>query len=352
MDKIEEASVVVYASKQNIVDKKMEIFYNPIMKSNRDISILLLKALGMQGMKIADPLAGSGIRSLRMLKELPDEMMSEIFINDKNPDYEKYMEKNIEENKIEGKIKIFNSDASIFLIENRPFDYVDIDPFGTPNPFLDSACRALKANAILAVTATDTSALCGTYPKACRRKYWAEPLRNELMHEIGLRILIRKVQLMGLNHQRALFPILSYSADHYMRIFFVFRKGKKEMDKVIGMHDFYEGKYGPIYNGELNDEKLIEKMIVFGKEKEYYDEKTLKLLKTLLEETKIGGIGFFDVHKMSRKFKGKDIPKFKRIFEALKEKGFMVSRTHFSDTAIKTNAKSEEFEKIYKKLIQ
>ena len=40
------------------------------------------------------------------------------------------------------------------------------------------------------------------------------------MHEIGLRILIRRVQLAGSVYDKALIPILSYSKEHYMRVFF------------------------------------------------------------------------------------------------------------------------------------
>ncbi|MCU0373510.1 MAG: ATP-binding protein, partial [Ignavibacteria bacterium] len=41
------------------------------------------------------------------------------------------------------------------------FDYIDIDPFGSPCPFLDAAIKRLSRGGILAVTATDTSALAG-----------------------------------------------------------------------------------------------------------------------------------------------------------------------------------------------
>lgn len=355
MEIIREASVEIRAPKQEIVDKKMEVFYNPVMKMNRDFSVLILKALEKKNMRIADPMAGSGIRGLRFLKELNEDTIKEVWFNDKKANYEEYISNNFELNNIKNKFKIFNEDANIFLIQNKPFDYIDIDPFGTPNPFLDAGCRALKDEGILAVTATDTSALCGSYPKACRRKYWAEPLRNEFMHEIGLRILIRKVQLMGLNHQRALFPIISYSADHYMRVYFEFRKGKKNMDLIYDLLGDFEYKtkiYGPLYKGEINNLELLKKMLEISEEKnkEFYDDKTRKLLKTLLEETKIPGIGFYDIHKLAKNYAGKEIPKFEFIFEALRKNGFKASRTHFSDTGIKSDANKEEFKKIYELL--
>jgi len=357
MDKIKEASAVIEAPIQKVVDKKMPVFYNPVMKLNRDISIMVLNSYDLNDMKIGLPLAGSGIRGIRFIREVDKGKICEIHINDIKNDFKKYMKKIQKMNYVdkfidEKNIFIHNKDANVFLIENKPFDYIDIDPFGTPNPFLDSAVRSLRSDGILAVTATDTSALCGSYPKACRRKYWAEPLRNELMHEIGLRILIRKVQLMGTNQQRALIPILSYSKDHYMRIFFRFDKGKENMDKVLNQHDYFESdgkKYGPMWIGNLNDLKFLKKVIKETERDEFYDSRSIKLVKTLFEEQKISGFGFYDVHKIAKEIKT-SIPKYEYIMDELKKKGFEVSRVHFTDTGLKTTAKKEDIIKIMKKL--
>lgn len=370
MEKITESTTTIEAEVKDVVDKKMEIFYNPVMKLNRDISVLLL--LSFQGserrpMSIALPLAGSGIRGLRFLKELPQEMIKEIHINDKKEGYTEYLNKMLVMNKCQTeKVFIHNKDASIFLIENKPFDYIDIDPFGTPNPFLDSAVRSLRSDGILAVTATDTSALCGTYPYACQRKYWAKPLRNELMHEIGLRILIRKVQLMGTNQQRALTPILSYSKDHYMRVFFRFDKGKKCMDRILSQHGMYSPddeqnterskqgsdsqtaeSYGPMWLGELNEIETLKKINAIEQNNECISKRTIKLIDTLIEETKINSFGFIDIHNLSKN-NTEEIPKFEHIISLLRKKGFLAARTHFRNTAIKTNAKKSDVEKILK----
>ena len=55
---------------EKIVSKKMETFYNPVMKFNRDISMLLLKSINNKNMQIGLPLAGSGVRGIRFLLEL------------------------------------------------------------------------------------------------------------------------------------------------------------------------------------------------------------------------------------------------------------------------------------------
>src|SRR3989344_2036986 len=177
---IEEGLAKINIENKKIVSKNMEVFYNPIMSLNRDISVLLLNSLDKKNMQIADPLAASGIRGIRFLKELNKNKIRKIYIND----IDKNAVKSIKEN-----------------LKLTGFDYIDIDPFGTPNPFLDAACKRLAREGIMAVTATDTSALAGTYPQACIRKYWAVPKKDAIMHETGLRILIRKIQLVGAQYE-------------------------------------------------------------------------------------------------------------------------------------------------------
>ena len=204
--KIKEGKIEIYVPKEKKVSKALPVFYNSIMKFNRDISIVLLEAVKNKEMKIGLPLAGSGVRGIRLLKELKKNKIEQIHFNDYSEKAIELINKNIklnklntgknkvkQKNKTKDKIIIHNKDANLFLRQSKGFDYIDIDPFGTPNPYLDSAMIKLSRKGILAITATDTSALCGTFPKACRRKYWAEPLRNELKHEIGLRILTRKI---------------------------------------------------------------------------------------------------------------------------------------------------------------
>ncbi len=344
---IEEEGIRVFGEQKSVVDKKMPVFFNPVMKFNRDVSIVVLNALNKKNMIICDPLAGSGIRSLRFLKELKKGIIKELHVNDLKPNYEFYFKNNLNLNEINDSVFfIHNTDANAFLNERRSFDYIDIDPFGSPNPFLDSAIKTLRSDGILAVTATDTSALCGSYPTACKRKYWANPLRNHLMHEFGLRILIRKIQLVGIQYEKALIPVFSYSKDHYMRVFFVNKKGKKECDKLLAMHSFYvkaDELFGPVWTGELWSDDLISLM---KRELDFLDKSSLKFLEVIFEESKIKEFGFFDIHKLAKgKLKG-NLPSFESISKVIKEKGYNISRTHFCDTGLKTDAPQDVVEEV------
>jgi tRNA (guanine26-N2/guanine27-N2)-dimethyltransferase len=340
---ITEGRAIIKVPVVKTVSKEMDVFYNPVMKFNRDISILLLSSIDKTGLNIADPLAGSGIRSIRFLLELKKSKIKEISINDYSLSAIKSIKSNFKLNKIKinDKIILRNEDANLFLLNSSGFDYIDIDPFGTPNPYLDSAVRRISREGILAVTATDTSALCGTYPKACLRKYWAVPLRNELMHEVGIRILIRKVQLIGAQFNKALVPVFSYSKDHYMRIFFKVEKSKEEVDKVLKQHGHFED-IGPIWKGSLWDKKLVEKMVKNNKVEE-----NNKILGIIFEESKVEGIGFYELHKIAKRYKVK-IPKKEELIKKLKKKGYKACETHFSGRGVRSDISLEKLIKFLK----
>ena len=334
------AKVIVSEGK---ISKKLPVFYNPVMKFNRDISVLLLSCVDKKNMQIALPLAGTGVRGIRLIKELKKAKIKSISFNDFNEKAFKSIKKNLALNKISSKIKVFNQDANLFLLNSSGFDYIDIDPFGSPNHFLNNSIMRLARDGILAVTATDTAALTGTYTKACKRKYWAKPLRNELMHEIGLRILIRKIQLIGTQFDKALTPIFSYSKDHYFRVFLRCEKGKKKVDEVIKQHGMYENA-GPIWLGKLWDKKLVSLM-----EKSNELEENKRILRIIKEESKINEVGFYDITKLAKKYKLKVLPKKSDLINKLKKKKFMVSETHFRENSLRSNINEKEIIKLIKK---
>ncbi len=362
MEVIVEGSSKAKVEKKEVVDRKMPVFYNPVMRPNRDFTMLFLASTNKDKMKVGLPLEGSGIRGLRIIQEVKASKIKEILINDKKKDFKKIFSSNTALNKLskarKNKFRAFSEDANLFLLNNKYFDYVDVDPFGTPNPFIDAAVQSLRNKSYLAVTATDTSALAGTYPDACKRKYWAKPLKNHLMHEFGLRVLIRKIQLVGAQHEKALIPLVSYYKDHYVRVFFESRNSKKEADELLEMHKEYidDGEtYGPLWMGELNNQGVLHLMREEAKKlskKGFVSGDSVKLLDCLAEETDVGGFGFFDVHETSSKFKAESTPKFERIIKSLQDQGYKASRTHFSETGIKTNAAPQEFEMVFESLIK
>lgn len=346
MKVIQEGEARVAVSVEKKISRRLEVFYNPAMKSNRDISILLLQSAGRDHLKIADPLAGSGIRTIRFLKELKKGLIKSIYVNDGKKEFPKNFSSNLRLNTIKRKINVSNEDASIFLLRSGVFDYIDIDPFGSPNPFLDAGIKKLwPKGGILAVTATDTAPLCGTYPTACVRKYWAKPLRNYLMHEVGLRILIRKVQLVGAQYDKALVPVLSYYEKHYMRIYFRCEGGKSNVDKVLKQHGMFQ-EAGPLWLGKLWDGRLVRNMVKHcdKENKEVYD-----LLKTIQEESVVPMVGFFDTHILAKRLKLKRIPRKQELIDWIRKK-WKAAPTHFSGSGIRSTIPEKELIKKVKQL--
>jgi tRNA (guanine26-N2/guanine27-N2)-dimethyltransferase len=368
MKSVEEGKAKIVIPKYDKITAKMPVFYNPAMKLNRDISVLVLDSIEENNLLIADPLAGSGIRSIRFLLELNKKKIKKIYINDYSKIAIKYLRKNLLLNKInKNKIKISNKDANIFLLESFGFDYIDIDPFGYPGRFWDSAIKRMSKKGILAVTATDTSALCGSSSNACLRKYGAKPLRNECMHELGIRILIKALQTIGAKYEKALVPLFSFSKEHYMRVFLQCEKSKKSADDVLKNHGYFlyckeclfravtkdifnsnicpnckkELDYaGSLWLGQLWDNDFLKKINLNKAPFEAY-----KLLETINEEAKIDAVAFYEINKICEKYNIERCPKINAIIDKLRKKN-QATRTHFSNICIRTDADIKEVVKV------
>lgn len=360
MKQITEGRAVIEIDENPKVSKKLEVFYNPVMKLDRDLTILLLNSIDNKNMNIADIMAGTAVRSIRLIKELKKGKIKKICVNDMNSidkikrNFRLNKIKLNKTNKINSKVVFSSEDANLFLLKSNGFDYIDIDPFGTPNDFLDSSIKRISRNGILGVTATDTSVLCGTYPKTCKRIYWSNSFRNGFMHESSLRILARKVQLIGAQYEKAMIPVFSYAKEHYVRIFFKCIKSKSMCDEIIKQHKFilfnsktleYEISdnnfknnriaIGPLFIGSLNDKDLIKKMM-----KNIGDKDIKKFLILIYNELDV--VGSYDLHDLSKKLHLK-VPNFESILKKAK-----ATRVHYNEYAIKTRLRIKQLIKIIK----
>ncbi len=364
-----EGKVRIRVPVDDVVSKRLPVFYNPVMKLNRDITLLLLKAWPNNNLSYADILAGSGVRALRLMKELPARKIREVLVNDGSKDAVKSIRANIVLNKLlsaqKKKLVISNKDANDVLLQSKGCDVIDIDPFGSPNMFLDAAVKRVARDGLLCVTATDTSALAGTFPNACMRKYWGVPLRNEFMHEVGLRLLIRKVQLVGAQFEKALVPVFSLSQDHYYRVFFRVIKGKSVVDDVVRQHVclWYDKKMlawgmsknamteegmlvaGPLWCGSLWDVELVRRMVKEVRN----DVKLSKLLSRIAGEADIPVVGFFDVHAWCKLLK-REVPKMEVILAVVRQQGYTAAVSHINEVGVRTTMPVNDFKNLLKNL--
>ncbi|GAB6134982.1 tRNA (guanine(10)-N(2))-dimethyltransferase [Thermococcus prieurii] len=342
------------------------VFYNPVMALNRDISVLVARAL--EPKRVLDALSATGIRGIRYALESPAE---EVWLNDISDEAYSLMKRNVALN-FEGElyeegdrsylwgeklIVINKGDANRLMAENfRYFDLVDLDPFGSPMEFLDTALRSVKRRGVLAVTATDTGVLCGAYARACVKNYLARPIRGELCHEAGLRILIGTVVRYSAKYDLGVEVLLAYYRDHYFRAFLRFKSGAKKAEKSLAQLGYlwqdengrftYEKAFlpekpkafGPMWLGPLKDSEFMERI---SKELETFEpahKKTRPFIELLAGELDVPF--HYDTHSLARR-NGLEVRKVSEIIERLEKLGYRASRTHFSPTAVKTDAPFE-----------
>ncbi len=355
MERFEERERFFFASDQEDPDKDAEVFFNPEMLLNRDLSEIAGKVFRGQvevdDFRVCDPSAASGIRGFRYA-----DIANKLVLGDFNPEAVDSIERGLEENQIEG--EFYEKDANVLLSENRNFFHlIDVDPFGPFTKFLDSTARAANHQSFVGFTATDNSAPSGSYPTVCRRRYGSKPLWNSFMHETGLRIYIKEVFENFARFDKCFEPKICFQKRHYARIMGRVTESKSRTNRNldnIGYLSFCpecrwrklekvqecdycgntELKYaGPLWTGRYGDQRFTGEML--DRIPEEWEE-AVKILEKLDSECQIR-TPFYDIHELSSELKVQ-APKRKNVVEKLREKGYIVSRTHFEPTGIKTDA--------------
>jgi len=349
--------VLVYSSKikdKGPGSKEGMPFYNPAMELNRDLSIVICQWIinnSKKHINLCDGLAASGIRGIRFANELTGNFT--VTINDWNKDAYDLIQKNLEIIKPDN-VVVTNKDLNTLLSENR-FDYIDIDPFGSPVYFFDSAVKSIKDNGIISFSATDTAALCGVYPKACLRRYGAVSFHSPVMKETGLRILIGSIAKTAGEYDKTIQPLISYSTDHYFRAYVRIKNDKSSSinefstikSNMLSLNDTENLDVGPLWTGKLQDKKSISELISVLFEKRLNTKNMVWKMLDLLEEEADAPAFYYNTDDLASVLK-KSPPKMKTIFEKLKNEGYGVYRTHFSPTGFKTDAPVNVIEKMFK----
>ncbi len=334
------------------ISRREEVFYNPHMKLNRDLSVVMCRRLKPDS--FLDAMAGSGARGVRAANEAGVNAT----LNDLNPHAVELIRENAALNQVD--VEIVSEDAR-GLMSKRLFDYVDVDPFGPPVEYADAAVNSVAHNGVLGVCATDTSALSGTYPRACMRKYDAVPLRCDCYNELALRILVGFIARTALRHGRGIEPLFSHVTRHYARaqvrlnrrhsrtlkhlshLQYCFGCGwrgyrkLKELQRTCGCGSSLETA-GPMWNGAYADVKLCGKMTDELSDGAY-SRQALSLVQTVAAEQGVD-LPYYDLHKLCSRA-GVGAPKMSDLEEYLTSQGHAFTRTHFIGVGFKSDAPIE-----------
>ncbi|MDH3365110.1 MAG: tRNA (guanine(26)-N(2))-dimethyltransferase [Thermoplasmata archaeon] len=331
-----------------------DVFYNRQMEFSRDISVLLGRIALEEGWRALDGLAASGARGLRMANECFSN--GQFVLNDRNERAADLIHKNAELNDLTD-VEVSCRDLRALLAEEH-FDYIDVDPFGTPVAFIDSAIQSCRDDGIVAITATDTAPLSGTYPKTCARRYGALSARSPFSHETGLRILMGYVVREAAKHDRGCEPVLCFHADHYFRCHMRLRKGAGRADKSLTELGFatYDpkslrreiaperptgdtrGVAGPLWCGRLHSSHILDDINLdsaLGTSRRC--EKMVGLWREELSATPL----YYRVDELAQRTKHHP-PKLLRLIESLRAIGASASPTHFDPKGVKTDMPLDE----------
>ncbi len=359
---------------------KSTVFYNPRMSLNRDLAILFAASHfpTRKQLRVCDPMAGSGVRAARYLRESPN--VGRVVAADRDPEAVEATQRTIELNGLEGEAAVVESDANVLLtghVQER-FDLVDLDPFGSPAPFFQSALRATMDGGILATTATDMGPLTGARPAACFRKYGANPVRTEFEKEFAVRILAGCLARTACGLDLGVEIAFAHASDHYARIYASILKGKAPANhsaKQLGFLEYCPNCLmresssslnhlqqicrcgsrvhigGQLWLGRLWDRETVCKMV----------ERTPTLASSRLSEIQT---------ILSRITEELDLPAFyyrtdefagalrikppgiREVVEALHGSGYKASRTHFDPNGLRTDAQIEELTSLLRNLAE
>lgn len=174
-----------------------------------------------EGLRILEGLAASGLRSIRFAKEVPG--VHSIIANDFSSKAVDLISRNVRFNGVEHLVTPSLSDARMLMYGHREtkerFDVIDLDPYGSPSVFLDGAVQAVNEGGLLCVTCTDMAVMAGNSGETCYSKYGAMSIKAKFCHEMALRIILHSLDLRANCYQRYIVPLLSVSADFYIRVF-------------------------------------------------------------------------------------------------------------------------------------
>lgn len=355
------------------------VFYNPIMELNRDVAVLALQAYQKtlsREIVVCEPHTGVGVRGIRLAAEVDG--VKKVVIGDIRKEAAELACFNVEQSNMADRICVVNEEANLllnrFAAPYRRFDYIDIDPFGSPVLHLDSAVSALRDGGLLALTATDVAPLCGIYPKACIRKYGGKPLRTEYCHELAVRLLTGCLASVAASHEMGIQVLFCHSSNHYIRLYASVSYGAKNADVSIqkmghvlhcfncfhretseGMFSFLRQECpecgsrlkiaGPLWLGELFDTAFCARMEKDAKQRHLRQERRISKLLSLAENEAMAPMTYFVVDKFCDKL-NLPVPSMVNVVEELRNSGFKAVLTHFNSKGIKTDASAGNMKEI------
>ena len=312
-------------------------FLNPAMAPARTRSVLLLNdALQHnwlvredQSIRVLDALCATGVRIRRWRNEVPASVQQRLRITandldqfaldwakashamhpptqpiEHEPEDDRYG--STSEQVFDNGLDFRNKDARIAMIESG-YQWIDLDPFGSPVQFLDAALQGLSRTGVLEITATDTAALTGSSASSQARRYGAKGIVDVYAHDDAVRLLLATVATSAARLDKSITPLMALFDGHHVRISCLVKTSRENASKISSLIGWrvreqdipyrfvqhptpeqVERASGPMWIGPLWDKEIAGRMT---------EQKVLELCQPTaqeLEQMKLQGLEWSD----------------------------------------------------------
>ena len=249
LDKVQACDPALLTDKKTSCEDVAEKDTNPIPKGPKSDSGARNGHEPKPTFRILDALSATGLRALRYAKEVP--MATSITANDLSSAATASIKLNVQHNGVEDIVKpatgdarahMYNSASSPAHADQRLYQVIDLDPYGTAAHFFDAALQALADGGLLCVTCTDAGVFASVgYLEKTFSQYGGLPFKGPQSHEGGLRLILHAIATSAARYGIAIEPLLSLSIDFYARLFIRIKKSPAEVK-------FLAGKTMVVYN--------------------------------------------------------------------------------------------------------
>ncbi|MEM2308451.1 MAG: hypothetical protein QXI94_06225 [Sulfolobales archaeon] len=349
------------------------VFYNPAAVFSRDFSVLVVSLLDLRNAVVLDALSGCGVRALRYCVEAFG--VVKCFANDIDKKAYDLIVRNISLNDLQGVVEAINDDANVVMYRlkksGEKLDVIDVDPYGSPAPFLRAASWAVRSGGFLGVTATDLASLSGARPWAGSRRYWCHLTLTDVPKLIALRVLVGYAARVASELDRFIEPVAYAIGGYFIRVFYRVGRGATAADAMLSKNVGYL-KYCNVcgfreythwfdeascrvcggkldYVGPMWIDRLVSRELVLRAREALPSfsytssaSKLSKLLEYQVAEAEGGALVPYDVVQMARRLKV-NAPRVEEVVECLKSLGYSAARYYGAVTAVGTNGPYDVF---------
>ncbi|MGF1513217.1 MAG: tRNA (guanine-N1)-methyltransferase [Elainellaceae cyanobacterium] len=340
-------------------------FYRATSALARDLGVLAASDYRRQvgQLRVLDAMSGCGVRSLRHWLESG---ASEIWANDSNVDARPTLEENLGKAIASGQCRLTHRDANEAFFEcyqrRDYYDFVDVDAFGAPGPWLGSSLWAAKIGGLLYLTHTDGSSSSGRYPEKSLAAFGAYARHHPAKHEQALRLMIGRALQEAANKQLGITPVMSLRWGNTYRALLRLEPKANLSEANYGFLGYCHrcGNYqsvtwrslghvtcpcashplclsGPLWLGPLHEtDSLVRwrsQAVIWGWQR------SIDLLDVMISEASLPPY-FFKLQDIGKRGR-LNLPPRSRLVEALQGLGYRAAPTHIEAAAIKTDATLE-----------